>query len=74
MRAPVIDMTELKGRFDFSINYSRYLPTDVRPSMDDEQHAFIEAIQETLGFKFERRKAPLEMLIVDHLEKLPADN
>jgi uncharacterized protein (TIGR03435 family) len=29
---------------------------------------------EKLGLKLERTKAPIEMLVVDHLEKSPTEN
>jgi uncharacterized protein (TIGR03435 family) len=32
------------------------------------------AVQEQLGLKLEARKAPLDLLVIDHLEKLPTDN
>jgi uncharacterized protein (TIGR03435 family) len=31
-------------------------------------------VVEKLGLKLERRKAPVEMLVVDHLEKMPTEN
>lgn len=32
------------------------------------------AIQETLGLRLEARKAPIEMLVIDHVEKVPTEN
>jgi len=32
------------------------------------------AIEEQLGLKLETRKAPIEILIVDHAEKVPTEN
>jgi uncharacterized protein (TIGR03435 family) len=32
------------------------------------------ALQKELGLKLEARKLPVEMLIVDHFEKAPAEN
>jgi uncharacterized protein (TIGR03435 family) len=33
-----------------------------------------QALQETLGLKLDARKAPAEMLVVDHAEKVPVEN
>jgi len=32
------------------------------------------ALQEQLGLKLEQRKGPVELLVIDHLEKVPIEN
>jgi uncharacterized protein (TIGR03435 family) len=32
------------------------------------------ALEEQLGLKIETRKAPVEMLVVDHAERMPTEN
>jgi uncharacterized protein (TIGR03435 family) len=32
------------------------------------------ALEEKLGLKLEPRKLPVEMLVIDHLEKKPSEN
>ena len=32
------------------------------------------AIQEQLGLKLEQRKGPVDLLVIDHLEKVPIEN
>ena len=74
----VVDHTGLKGRYDFELKYERdsTLPAgvDVRePAPRLEGPAIFSALQEQLGLKLESRKAPVEFLIIDHVEK-PAEN
>jgi uncharacterized protein (TIGR03435 family) len=32
------------------------------------------ALQEQLGLKLEQRKGPVDLLVIDHLEKAPIEN
>jgi uncharacterized protein (TIGR03435 family) len=81
MQAPVLDLTELKGRFDFSMDPSKYLPTDFNPAKDggrmgleDLPNIFRSMLQDQLGLRVESRKAPVEILIIDAAEKAPTEN
>jgi len=65
---PVLDMTELKGVFDFNLEWSQdAAPTDSMPDL-------MTALQQQLGLKLEARKAPVEILVVDRAEKIPTEN
>jgi uncharacterized protein (TIGR03435 family) len=57
---PVIDLTGLSGEFDVTLNFS------------DE--SIITAVQDQLGLKLELRKIPVDVLVVDHADKVPAAN
>jgi len=72
---PVVDMTGLKGRYDFELNIAAYLPSEAgRTGHIDPLDIMQTALQKELGLKLESRKAPVEMLVVDHLEKSPTEN
>jgi uncharacterized protein (TIGR03435 family) len=72
MHGPVIDKTGLSGRFDFTLDLSGYFVPDRRP---DEMPSFIAtSVQEQLGLKLESRKAPIEILVIDHAERVPTEN
>jgi uncharacterized protein (TIGR03435 family) len=74
---PVVDRTELNGRFDFTLewtpesNRQANANADVQP--DSQGTTFLEAVKEQLGLKLESTKATLDVLVIDHLEK-PSDN
>jgi uncharacterized protein (TIGR03435 family) len=75
---PVIDLTNLKGVYQFS--WERPTPplgapgevvTD-RPAVTSEDAAR-EALEKA-GLKLEPRTAPVEVIVIDHLEKAPTEN
>ena len=80
LRAPVIDMTGLTGRYDITLNVAKYAADMAAQgkSMDSapaDPLALISMIlQEEFGLKLEARKMPLDLVIVDHAEKSPVEN
>jgi uncharacterized protein (TIGR03435 family) len=72
MRMPVIDLTNLRGSFDFTLDGSKYeAPPGER---DDETYMVMRALQEQAGLKVEPRKVTVNMVVVDHVEKNPTEN
>lgn len=67
---PVRNATGLPGAYDFDIWWTADLETN--PSAADSPTIY-SAIQ-SLGLKLESAKAPVEVIVVDHLEKTPTDN
>jgi uncharacterized protein (TIGR03435 family) len=65
---PVIDKTEIKGLFDIPQQ-----TLDVGPFDMVSGPSVWPAIVEQLGFKLESARAPVEILMIDHLEK-PSEN
>jgi uncharacterized protein (TIGR03435 family) len=76
---PVVDRTELSGRFDFALEWSPEpsqgpFPTTPDALVPDAQGpSFQEALREQLGLKLEAAKAPLQILVVDKVER-PSEN
>ena len=64
-----VDGTGLTGRFDMDLQYSR----EYGNNPDSSRPTFAEALKSQLGLKLVERKSPVELLVVDHLEK-PSEN
>ncbi len=82
MDRPVVDTTGLEGVFDFTLEYTKQ---EVQPKFNadgvgtaapdlESGQSIFSALQEQLGLKLESRKAPVEMLVIDHAEKEPTEN
>ena len=77
---PVLDMTGLKGFYSFTLNYAPdeapSAPIPGAPPLPESTvgASLFTAIQEQLGLKLEARKAPIEILVIDHAEKIPTEN
>ena len=73
----VQDRTDLHGVFDFTLEWEPDTQSEAavdpppgvrtRPSLSS-------ALQEQLGFKLETHKGPVEVLVIDHIERTPTDN
>ena len=71
MQTPVVDMTGLKGRYDFSLDFTAYLPGGekvMNVAFDNANGIMIVAMQGELGLKLESRKETVEVLVIDHIE------
>jgi uncharacterized protein (TIGR03435 family) len=69
---PLIDKTELKGLFDVHLQFTIERP-GATPLSDPAGPSFFTAIQEQLGLKFESAKAPVDVLVIDSVQK-PSEN
>jgi uncharacterized protein (TIGR03435 family) len=69
---PVVDGTGLKGRYDFVLSWV----TQETPAAatDPDGPDLPSAVQLQLGLKLEEKKRPIQMLVVDHIEKVPTEN
>jgi uncharacterized protein (TIGR03435 family) len=81
MDLPVLDMTGLKGYYNVKM---KWVPDPKTPSGDkgnaplplesQSGPTLRDALTEQLGLKLESRKAPIEILVIDHLERVPTEN
>ena len=73
----VVDETGLKGGFDFTLEWSPDETQKYRndaPAVGASGPTIYSALQEQLGLKLEGRKGPVQILVVDHIEKAPVEN
>jgi uncharacterized protein (TIGR03435 family) len=82
--SPVVDQTGLTGNYDISVEFSmeatrnamRATSASASPDAAAESQpgiAFLDAVREQLGLKLESTQAPVQMLVVDHIEP-PSEN
>ena len=84
---PVKNLTEIEGLYDFTLAFESEplafaraarpagaSPDGAPPAPVDPGPTIFAAIQEQLGLRLEQTRGPVEMLIVDRLEKVPTGN
>jgi uncharacterized protein (TIGR03435 family) len=80
---PVVDETGLAGKYDFRLEWT---PADTEPLMQmpgampdpagqpaELGPSVFAAIQEQLGLRLEARRAPVQVMVIDRLDK-PTEN
>jgi uncharacterized protein (TIGR03435 family) len=76
---PVVDMTGLSGGFHIELDWTQ---DDMRSNPKENDGAAVDSLPgptlytalHEVGLKLESRKAPVEVLVVDHAEKVPVEN
>jgi len=87
---PVVDMTGLTGTYDVLLNFTEedyrsmlirsainagvVLPPQARQLMEAASGDSIASAMQAAGLKLEARKAPIDVLVIDHAEKTPSAN
>jgi uncharacterized protein (TIGR03435 family) len=81
LRFPILDQTGLSGRFNYTLDIASYVTEEMRKSggpdggpPPDAPSIVAQAIQAQLGLKLDSKKAPIEMLVIDRVEKTPTEN
>jgi uncharacterized protein (TIGR03435 family) len=81
----VVDKTSLTGKYDINLQYTpeqgqfQAPPGGAPPGMpplppvDPNGPSLFTALQEQLGLKLESQKGPVEMIVIDHIER-PSEN
>jgi uncharacterized protein (TIGR03435 family) len=84
---PVTDATSLKGQYEISLCWAADSLSVARAGApppgggaataslpESGGPTLMSALQDQLGLRLEAKKAPVDFLVVDHVEKLPTEN
>ena len=81
LQAPILDQTGLTKKYDMSIDPSAYITRDGQTGdvktaggFEEIMNALFTGLQEQLGLKLESKKTPMDLLIIDHAERVPSEN
>jgi uncharacterized protein (TIGR03435 family) len=69
---PVRNMTGFSGAFDFAL---RWAPDNAVATADGQDRpSLFTAIRDQLGFRLVAQKTPLDVIVIDHVERTPTEN
>jgi uncharacterized protein (TIGR03435 family) len=76
LREPVLDLTGLPGAYEVKLEWSPDPPLTgpADPGAELDFPAIRKAIEEQLGLRLEPRKGPIDILVIDRAERVPAGN
>jgi uncharacterized protein (TIGR03435 family) len=77
LHMPIVDRTGLTGRYNYFLDVNAYLTEEIRksPGTPPEAASIVaQAVQAQLGLKLDAKKAPVEVLVIDRLDKTPTEN
>jgi uncharacterized protein (TIGR03435 family) len=69
---PVVDKTGLEGRYGYVLMFTPLSAQSETPS--DSAPDFFAAVERQLGLKLEPKRDPIEVLVIDHAERVPTEN
>jgi uncharacterized protein (TIGR03435 family) len=73
--APVVDQTGLQGAYTFSLAWTPGARTADLSNPDPPVGPTLsEALESQLGLKLENKKLPLPVMVIDRVERVPAEN
>jgi uncharacterized protein (TIGR03435 family) len=70
---PVIDKTGITGTVDFTMEFAPEVPPGMGFTPDPTAPTFLEALKDQLGIKLDQQTAPVESIVIDHVEE-PSEN
>jgi len=68
LKEPVKDDTAITGTFDVKLNYAPL------GAMDSSSPSIFTALQEQLGLKLEPARVAVQMVVIDHVDRVPTEN
>ncbi len=77
LKTIVTDATGLTAKYDFTLTFENLEPAAPPANMPETLEPLPDifgALQSQLGLKLERKPVPVEVFVVDHMEKTPTEN
>jgi uncharacterized protein (TIGR03435 family) len=81
LRRPVVDETKLVGFYDFELNWNPYILRNRNMEAALGEHPptvtgpdIFTALREQLGLRLESHKAPVQVMVIDHVERPSANS
>ena len=68
---PIVDNTDLTGLFNLTLTFAPQQLSS--PAANSDLPSLFTALQEQLGLKLEAQTGPVEVLVIDHVER-PSEN
>ena len=74
---PVVDATGLSGTFDFTLEWAQPMAGDMaggpNAQADEPGPTMAKALKEQLGIRLESTRGPVQIMVIDHVEKPTAN-
>jgi uncharacterized protein (TIGR03435 family) len=77
---PVVDLTDLKGFYDFTLSYTKDLPLGFPEGgkvnggdPDTSGPTISQAVKQQLGLELKAQKGPVDVIVIDHAERPSAN-
>jgi uncharacterized protein (TIGR03435 family) len=74
---PVIDKTGLPGRYDFTLSLAPRAdakPDDMKRAALEEGFSLFAYALDQIGLRLEAQRAVIDLLVIDHIERVPTEN
>jgi uncharacterized protein (TIGR03435 family) len=81
LHKPILDQTGLTGRYNYFLDINAYVTEEILKSggpgggaPPEAPSIIAQALQAQLGLRLESKKMPVEVLVIDRIEKTPSEN
>lgn len=74
LSATVVDRTNAEGKYSFVLHWSNEDPNGGQAEMGAAEFSAIQNAIATLGLHLQGTKVPVQVVVVDHMERVPTEN
>jgi uncharacterized protein (TIGR03435 family) len=67
-------LTELQGKYHFTLTFSRPAPAAQPTADSDPAPSDVFAALQSIGLRLQEKKGPVNVIVIDRIEKVPAEN